>query len=816
MGFSYCLLPTLYCLPLGVEMPLEPVPFGGLRALEADELVPLEAALDATNCYVDDGSIRGRNGYRSVSGGSIGSGAAQGLWRFRPGPSAARSVAVQGGHIWSVVDPSGETAIDGAGADLGNPFGAAAKVSGAQLGQYLYLASDESAAIWRRVNASFALESVTAIAQPAAPSVSSGSLTLTTFGSLAAPTVAGGAVEAASGITNWRNISGTTGGTVIYDFGTNYDWSATNWLFIAASPESTNGGGSAFRIELATASGSFEQLAVMQTQDSAASASCLYASLQGLTTATRQAARRMRFTLLGPTTDPFSVCAFMPVPSAPQPGPSDYYVTYYNSSTGVESVLSPVTTVQYGDTSAIIFPQFEAARWYYNALQDLGLKSTNPDTMGNGGFLFNDMGGLTKPESSEFAPVKTFSGSCPAGTYDTVRLWRQCSNGLRLVKAQTPVTPGTTTYSIIDDTGDATLSHQLYKAGGTPPPCTAMAAVNGRIVCGGDPSNPNRVYISSYVAPNSQPSLFGSAGDPFPQFPAIPIIASDGWAFDIAPTAAEQVLWLGNGDRAAYIGTNEAMYVMTSLDPNSPPFKVFERGVIGRRAACWAESALFWAAHDGIYMAQNRAAVEELTQSIRRLYRATFAPDSTVVVLYQDRKLYAVRGTFMLRHDFVTGTWTQHTLNDTLAHGDDWRDPTGTYQQMWFQSSTGNLFRWQPGVSPTDANRATSDAGAAIPVWTYSSGFSLKTVYVMGFGAGEMKTRVRSIYLDTTGAPTASIYKDDTTAPSRSKTWSSGEHQLPFAPDLTAYKWRLGLTAANGVQVRRCLWEREMVSGEGA
>src|SRR5438105_3329042 len=95
-------------------MPLETIPFGGLRALEADELVGLDVALDATNCVVDDGTLRGRNGYRSISGGDIGSGAVQGLWRFRPSAASARSVAVQGGHVWTVTDPSSETATDGA------------------------------------------------------------------------------------------------------------------------------------------------------------------------------------------------------------------------------------------------------------------------------------------------------------------------------------------------------------------------------------------------------------------------------------------------------------------------------------------------------------------------------------------------------------------------------------------------------------------------------------------------------------------------------------------------------------------------------
>jgi len=341
-----------------------------------------------------------------------------------------------------------------------------------------------------------------------------------------------------------------------------------------------------------------------------------------------------------------------------------------------------------------------------------------------------------------------------------------------------------------------------------------MAAVNGRLVAGGDPSNPNRISISSYLP-------FGQTADPFPQFPAIPLIAADGWSFDIAPTSSEGVLSLVAGDRALYILSNEACYLLTNLDAplyGTPPiYKVWERGVISRRGACWAEEALYYCAHDGIYMTRARANAEELTKPIRRLFRSWFQPDSTVVMAYQDRKLYAIRGTSVLRFDFVTSTWTRHTLAHTMLHGDDWRDPTGIYQQMWLQDSAGNAYRWQPGLSPSDANRATTDGATAIPGWTYSTGFSLRAIYAPGAGYGDMKTRIRSVFLDTAGGTvTAAVFKDATSSPTRSKVFQAGEHQLPFAPDVVAYKWRLGLTAsASTVQVRRAMWERPSVSGEG-
>ncbi len=619
----------------------------------------------------------------------------------------------------------------------------------------------------------------------------------------------------ASGITDWTNIAGAIGGTVVYTLSADQDWSAMKWLFVACSPESTSGGGGTFAVELATAAGSFELLAVIGDTPGDGSPYAAYLSLQGLTTATRAAVRRLRFRQVGPTTDPFSVSAFMPVPSAPAPGQVSYYVTFFNSSTGQESVLSTNTDVVYS-SDGVNPPPFHAARWNYNSFLDQGVRSTNPDSFGSAD-LWNKGANLSSPSASEFAAVRTFTGAILAGAQfpaaDTVRLWRLTSVGIRLVTALT-YGAGVTTYSLTDNAGDAALSHILYKAGGTPPPCLAMAAVNGRLIAGGDPANPSRVSISSYLP-------FGKDADPFPQFPAIPLVAADGWSFDIAPTSSEGVLWCGRGDNAAYILTNEATYLLTNLDAplsGTPPlYKIWERGVISRRGACWAEEALTWCAHDGIYRTRARASADELTRPIRRLFRAWFQPDATVVMGYQDRKLYAIRGQNLLRFDFVTETWTRHTLAHTMQHGDDWRDPTGIYQQMVFQDSAGNLYRWQPGLSPSDTNRATSDGGTPIAAWTYSTGFSLRLIFAPGSGYGDVKTRVRSVFCDTAGgAVTAALFKDVTASPAGSKTFTVGEHQLPFAPEPTAYKWRLGLTAAtNATSVRRVLWERPPVSGEG-
>src|SRR5262249_54954861 len=159
-------------------------------------------------------------------------------------------------------------------------------------------------------------------------------------------------------------------------------------------------------------------------------------------------------------------------------------------------------------------------------------------------------------------------------------------------------------------------------------------------------------------------------------FPAIALEEADGWAFDIAESNAEQVLSLISGD-ALYVLTNENMFVMNDLSPNSDPVKVFSRGVIGRQASVWAEDALFWVAHDGIYAGVNRTQPKELSQEIRRLFRSWFNPDGTVCLGYQNRKLYALCGTRMLRYDFVKGRWSRHTLAHAHSFTACWRDPYG-------------------------------------------------------------------------------------------------------------------------------------------
>ena len=113
------------------------IPFGGLHAQEANERVPLQAAIEALNCVLDDSTIRGRAGYTGTTAAAIGTGTVQGCWRFRPNATTARVVVARGGHIYLVTDPSSEVATDGVVTDLGVLFNTTSSVSGVQRFRYL-------------------------------------------------------------------------------------------------------------------------------------------------------------------------------------------------------------------------------------------------------------------------------------------------------------------------------------------------------------------------------------------------------------------------------------------------------------------------------------------------------------------------------------------------------------------------------------------------------------------------------------------------------------------------------------------------------
>lgn len=777
-------------------MALSPLPPGGMQSLDADELVPIGRALAASDLYLDDDTWKARNGYRAATAAALAAGgAAQFATRFRPSPTSARTVYGVAGGIYTVTDPVSETAL-GTASLAGTPFGTTANLSAAQLGRYLYLATDESGIPWDRMDFNYNLVGLGSLPQGAIPAVNLGTLSVVKFVSLAAAPVYTNTTNATFA-TDYISLQPTnTNNNAIFTFDADQNWSGYNWLFVVVSPVTQSDGGGTISISISTSGGTFEKIGEVFDTPGHGSPSCVYLPLTGLTSATRAAARKIRFT--NDTNLRFYIVhGYMAVPSAPSDSPSKYAVSFQNSLTLQESPLSDYVTVVYS-TNAIVIPSFHSVyRDGGVAFDESPSMSANPDTLDRSR-LFNKGGGTAYPRSYEFAAIPTLSGNIPAGDQspqsDTVRLWRTTSTGLRLVKTQTLV-GGETTWSITDDQGDGALTHDLFRPGGTPPQATCLTARAQRLIA----AYQNRVYISSFIATSM-------SSDPYPQFPDIAVEDSDGWSFDIAPSNVEQVQFLCNGD-ALYIVTNEATYVMTQLEPNSPPFKIFERGAMGRRACCWAENRLFVASHDGVYSFANRAAPDELSQEIRRMYVEWLGPDSTVAVAYQSRKLYVFKGTRFLRFDFVKRRWTRGVVAHTLLHPAVWRDPGSSVQNMWFLASDRNIYRWQPDYVVGSASAATDDAGTPLPAWVYESGFEFTPI----------KTRLESIFMDVITGPVAlSVHTSMEDIDGRVKEFRRIEHQETMWADYTAYKFRVKMVGLGGAIVRRLMWERSGSPGEGA
>lgn len=222
----------------------ELIPFGGLRALEADQRVPLEGALSADDLYLDDATIRGRNGYRSVLPASTTIGLSgempQLLYRFRTSDTSARTVVVAGGYVYLLTDPSSDLASDGTLTSLGSAFGATAKISAAQVGGYLYLCSDESGVAWRRIKPDYTMETLTYFPDPNKPTSSFSSLSMFVYRSEAGLTYTDSNLQRDTTVmlSTWFNCCGIAGATTDPPAGAytqiklaaNADWSGAEWV----------------------------------------------------------------------------------------------------------------------------------------------------------------------------------------------------------------------------------------------------------------------------------------------------------------------------------------------------------------------------------------------------------------------------------------------------------------------------------------------------------------------------------------------------------------------------------------------------------
>lgn len=818
-------------------MPEIEITFGGLRSLEYDERVDIDHALTCDDCCVDYGGIQPRNGYRAATASPPGSGLVQGVWRFRPkspasAPNDARTIIVRGGNTLAVTDPSSELLSDGTSATPAGEaaFGATAQISACQLGKYLYIGSDTANTAWQRVTPTFTMQSIASLPQGATPTVAFSSLAVVAFNSLAAGTAVNSTVSTV--FTSWFNVQPTNvSNSLTFNYGAPASWQGDGWLAVMMTPQTQSSANDSITVSISSAPTSgFELLGTIYDTPGTDSPCVIYFPLTGVTQATLAAVQYIQFSCgsLGQ----YEVYGSMLVPITPQVGIQQYFLdTFSSTSLQTSGLYPPLNTAGVGGINVsfiqnnITIPTFPAVVGRGNGFASIGTLTLDPTVLVNQpNRFFNASAPTAYPTRSAFASLPTFSGTAPAGTYDTLRLWKQTTTGIRLVKAIAQ-TPGGA-FSVTDDQGIFTLTNQLYVPGGSPPACITMCAAGGRLIAAGDPANPARFSVSSYLA-------FGSDTDPFPQFPAIPTLITDGWSADLAPTSAEQILWCGYGDSIVYMISNEGCYALASTDAplyGPPPFQeVWHRGVIGRQAACWAEDRLFWAAHDGVYMARNRSYGGELTGSgnpnlpemmqqrvsVNRIYRTWLQPDATTVVSYQDRRLFIQRGNLFMRYDFNSNTWSRGTLANSMNFSAAWRDPNGVIEHLWYYGSDGNLHRWQPGTWWADTNRATSDNGTAINNWTYSTGYDTRTIRSLTEGYGNFKTRVQFIWTETDGAVTVSIYLDNGATAPRTKTVGAGMHEVPVAPDLKSYVFRVQYSGTNSVRLLRGMWSRNKVDSKG-
>ena len=814
---------------------LNPIPFGGLAALDDPHLLTIQQGLTVQDCYLDTDAIAGRNGYRSALAGAVtGSGTPQHMGRFRPTATSERIVVVIGGNIYLITEPSSETASDGTEALLGTgSFGTGDNVSGSPLGTNYYLVNDQNPATAFRIDSSYTLHALLGLPQAAQPSFNLSTLTVIYFNAL---TAAYSGLTSSSTVTvNWEQLSGTTGSTARFDLtsgggpAAGYAWQNTQWIMVTCSPETISGGNTNFQVSLTDVSSNVYPLGtISDPPNTNGSPWCVFFNLSGLGITAN--IKYLTFTqgvkASGSGADPFCISAFMAFPTAPEPGTVDYYVTYYNSVIGVESTLSTPLPVNYGGAPPI-FPATQVGRWNYNTFQNLGPRSTNPDTMTNSD-MFNKGDGLAYPSSADFAPVYTFSGPIPAAAQfpnaDTVRLYRSTPVGISLVGSSiyttradgsawttgtgtasdfpdnyTFQTSGGTLWSITDNTGSTASANLTYVAGGPFPQTEQLSGYAGRLVS----VYSNQVNISSFTP-------VGVSTNPVPQWPPIAIESDDGWSYDVSPAPTE-LGYVVNGDGdAVYIGTSEMVRSMNDLTPNSPPFVIMRRGVLCRFAGGFFEQYFMWASADGVYMSANQTEPIELTQPIRNYYMNVFNPTSAVVLAYQARKLFVFQGNTFLRFDFIKKRWSTGTLADQVIMAISYVSST-QIEELWIMTAGRKIGRWQASCNEDMQIGTTPNSGAAIPAWVFSTGFQ---------AAVPSPNTVIGIQLDASGPISVQLAKVanaivPTTARNIFTTDQPGidECWFPGAPDFRGFKMRFQFTAQNSVTLRRANYEGLLLPG---
>jgi hypothetical protein len=644
-------------------------------------------------------------------------------------------------------------------------------------------------------------------------------VTFTAFSGLASPTISGIAViqtNANTGMSGlpstWRAFTRTNNGnndpasgvSVTYNFGSPFDARAYDWLAVAVVPRDREYVGqidiSVGEDSMGSPSGMTVVGSTYDVPPAVGSPNLVWCYLGGVPSSVRDSLRYIRFSLVGSFGGKFAVYGYAFFPAMPLQSPEKYYVSFQNSATLQESKLTEAleVTVTDADKSYPLYPNcyLDNATFKNNAGDDDPLSTANRR-------IFNREAGKSMPTKDQLGALITVSGTTPAVTGpDTVRLWKETQNGIRLVN--TAAYPGASSaYAIIDTGGLGTLANTKYKAGGVGPRCSALAAKDGRLVAGYE----NRLYISSFT-PTATTST------PFPQWPDVAIEDSDGWSFDLAPANTEQILTLANGD-AMYIGTNQATYVMQDLAApilgERPSFYLlFNRGVVSRRGSIFRENRYFWASHDGVYSAANRSNVVELSEDIRRVYVDWLLPDSTLVMAYKDRVLWVVRGAKYLRYSFVTGRWARGSFANTVEHFDGWRDPTGTVEECWLFLNNGHIGRLQ--ASATSDLMVDSTAGTAIPDWEYSTGFDVPGVQSrVRYVAGQVDGAVEVSVCKTTSNADLTNLRRIVLSPSN----EGNEDEQPSPADLRGLKFRVRITGKSTTTCKRLMWERDVLGSKG-
>lgn len=803
-------------------MPLQPVLFNGLSSLLADELVSVEDAIDATDCILDDGTVKGRSGYRNVLGSGVAldtTGTPQGVFRHHASPTQYRTVVASGGKLYNVTDPASETASGATSAGT-TKFGASDNICAAQLGRYLYVASDgvdpADSEPWPmvRVKADGSYEAVESLPQGAKPShQSTSSRTVVRFqdktrvlgGSTRSTTKTNGTNSAY--YYDRDNYNGMrSGDTVTVTLSaTSENWTAYSHIVLLACPGHYDKMGAApILVYLGDDSGTTVWSLLGELYDADANTTSLSPdvwvfNLGNIPSAVLDGVKYMKFEAISQALDQvLLITGYYLVAQSPGSGDFDYRTTFYDATSGAESRPTETLDVRLDEPLTNQFPLVVCAQ--LNTANGAVFKSVyvDPNRMPQDR-VGNYATQIEMPPRTIYCGAPTIRQAIPSSLQSagTCRLWRWTETGWRLVKSPTPWTTTTTTVDTADDQGTRVLSNQKWEATGAYSRASAMSAREGRLILGYE----NRLYISGFVGP-------GETSDPYPQFPPVADDDADGWSFDIAPSTKEQIRAIVNGDQL-YVGTTEAVYAMDDVKPNSAFQAIMRRGVVSRRGMVFVEDLCIWAARDGVYSVQGRVSAgwdtrtpTEMTMPVRRVYLDWLVPTSATVLAYRERKLYVVVGNRFLRYDFVRQAWTRGTFSHVFVDAEEWLGPATQAEQCWMLTNDRKLQRIQNGLTLDDA--------AAIPSWTYRTGYV----------RSDRRMRLSRVVIDPTGTTTVTAYKgSDASAETRSAVVTprgdAVEVEVPLPSDVGARKWGFGLTAANGVQVRALFVNVEGIDGIG-